>query len=475
MSAEILNREKILDYAKRLIEEGRLEKAIQEYKKIIHADPKDTRVKLRIAELHAKLKHVQEAIKIYQEVAILYVEEGFYLKAVTVYKNILRLNPSLVEINLRLAELYEKMGLAKDAIGQYQIVANTFEQRGMHNEALEIRKKIVVLDPHDVSNRVRLAEAYQCEGLEEDAINEYEKLIELFEREGRKERLLELYEKVLSHRPDKPEMLRKLLKMHFKQLRLKEAVRWIEECDAIVSKDPEMLSISAEVYAKLNQIETAKEKYRDLAELYRKNEDVDNALYSLERLLILAPDEEDEVRELVEAMRPGSFQQIKERASEERRRITEEEKHREELEEARKETAKKIAVDGANVTMSALSPEEVSELIKKAEAAKGLADAYKKMGLRKEAEEEYRRSLQIYRQVFVSNPYAKGVAVGMRELEALLGVGEETASIKDESGLKLKETEKMEPRIKKEETGTKVEEGTKPKDRGSGKKKISFV
>ena len=111
----ILNKEKILELARLFIEEGKYDKAIKEYEKILIADPADMRVKLRIAELYAKRKQIADAIRVYREVAKAYTHEGFYLKAVTVYKNVLKLNPSLIEVNEKLAELYEKMGLVGDA------------------------------------------------------------------------------------------------------------------------------------------------------------------------------------------------------------------------------------------------------------------------------------------------------------------------------------------------------------------------
>src|SRR3989338_3355868 len=110
----ILNKDKILDSAQQLVTQGKIDKAIREYEKILALDPKDMRVKLRIAELFVKRRQILQAIKIYQEVADSYTHDGFYLKAVTILKNILRLNPSLMEVNQNLADLYDKMGLNQD-------------------------------------------------------------------------------------------------------------------------------------------------------------------------------------------------------------------------------------------------------------------------------------------------------------------------------------------------------------------------
>ena len=40
---------------------------------------------------------------------------GFAVKAVAVYKQVLKINPELIDVHLRLAELYKDQGLVADA------------------------------------------------------------------------------------------------------------------------------------------------------------------------------------------------------------------------------------------------------------------------------------------------------------------------------------------------------------------------
>ena len=156
----ILNKEKLLEQAQAFVDEGKIDKAIREYEKILFSDVKDLRVKIRIAELYTKQKQSEQAIKLYREVALQYTDEGFYLKAVTVYKQILRLNPSLIEINEELAKLYERMGILGDAVRQYDIVANALDRRGDRERSLEIREKIVQLHPDDIASPTPISKIY---------------------------------------------------------------------------------------------------------------------------------------------------------------------------------------------------------------------------------------------------------------------------------------------------------------------------
>ena len=59
----------------------------------------------------------------YGKVAQFYSEQGFFLKAVAVYKQILKLDPNQMEVNVKLAELYAREGLSKEAISEFRRAA----------------------------------------------------------------------------------------------------------------------------------------------------------------------------------------------------------------------------------------------------------------------------------------------------------------------------------------------------------------
>ena len=308
----ILNKEKILEQARIFVEEGKYDRAIKEYEKILLADKSDMRVKLRIAELYVKRKQVNDAIRVYREVASVYSSEGFYLKAVTVNKNILRLNPSMIEINEQLAFLYEKMGLIDDAVRQYDIFASAIENKGEINKLLEVRKKIVDLKPDDGDARVKLAEIYQREGRGEEALDQYEEFAKRLEKSGGDEnRLIEMYEKILSHRENKGNMLRALVRIYYRRNETKKALKWLEFAKSIVAVDTELIGMQAEIYYKLNQIETARTKFLALSDLYKDGGDVKRAVETLARIAVLIPSEEDRVEKRVADIDPSAVSLFK--------------------------------------------------------------------------------------------------------------------------------------------------------------------
>ncbi len=405
----ILNREKILEQARLFVEEGKYDKAIKEYEKILLADPSDMRVKLRVAELHVKRKQVGDAIRVYRDVAAAYTGEGFYLKAVTVYKNILRLNPSMIEINEQLAELYEKMGLISDAVRQYDIFASALEHKGDIRRLMDIRKKIVELAPDDGSARVKLAELFQRQGRGEEAIDQYEEYARrLKEKGGDESRLVEIYEKILSHRTGREEMLRGLVRIYYQKGEIKKALKWLEYAKTLTPIDPELLNMQAEIYARLNQVETARSKYLNLSELHREHGDIDEAVKALARIAILIPGEEERVEKRAQEIGPDALPVFREFVA--KLRAEEKKKAEEEItevaEEAKEEKPPEVAPPSAPLKGKPKEAEWEKTVIvaqqadprkvKEAKSAYDLALLYRKIGLEDESKKELEKAARLY-------------------------------------------------------------------------------
>ncbi len=67
--------------------------------------PEDLRSQLKVAELYERLGQKKEAVQLYQKVAEAYAQDGFLLQAISINKIILRLEPSS-HADRRLAQLY---------------------------------------------------------------------------------------------------------------------------------------------------------------------------------------------------------------------------------------------------------------------------------------------------------------------------------------------------------------------------------
>src|SRR5512141_3307589 len=118
-----VDKNKVTAEATKLVQKGQYDKAIRAYEKILADDPKDVRFLLKIGELQQKKGDQRAAAETFGRVADAYGEQGFFLKAVAVYKQMLKLAPEDVRVSERLAQLYQQLGLVSDTMAQLQLIA----------------------------------------------------------------------------------------------------------------------------------------------------------------------------------------------------------------------------------------------------------------------------------------------------------------------------------------------------------------
>ncbi|MFQ5329485.1 MAG: tetratricopeptide repeat protein [Thermodesulfobacteriota bacterium] len=256
---------KIFDKAQKYIQKGYLDRAIDEYRKVLRAKPGDVSTRLRVGDLFVKIGKEDEAIEEYHEVARTLTQNGFYLKAIAVYKQILKLDPPNLDMRYRLAELYARQDLIADAISEYDILARHFESKGKREDTLNIIKKMLEIDKENVGIRLRLAEIYEQSGFQEDATFEFASAAERLIEDGK----IEKAEKLLLNLYNRGE----------KQLKV------LEGLGAVAKEKGER-----ELFLRYS---------RELIELYDKLGEVDKERELSTELLTLFPEESDVVADML--------------------------------------------------------------------------------------------------------------------------------------------------------------------------------
>ena len=92
--------------AQRALSRGECKKALECFQKHCAQDPKDLRSQVKVAELLERLGQSKESVQTYRKVAEAYAQDGFLLQAISISKIVLRIDPSLKNINDWLAQLY---------------------------------------------------------------------------------------------------------------------------------------------------------------------------------------------------------------------------------------------------------------------------------------------------------------------------------------------------------------------------------
>src|SRR5881227_4149138 len=109
-----VKRDKVIADAEKLVTKGKIETAIKEYERLLDDNPNDVNTLNRIGDLWVRINRNDEAVKVFTRIADHYSRDGFFLKAIAIYKKINKIDPARLEVYDRLADLYHKQGLTQD-------------------------------------------------------------------------------------------------------------------------------------------------------------------------------------------------------------------------------------------------------------------------------------------------------------------------------------------------------------------------
>jgi tetratricopeptide (TPR) repeat protein len=179
------SRQKLISNAERLVSRGKLQAAIDQYRKLLAENPDDTSTLNRVGDLYARLDQVDQAIDLFSQAADHFTQEGFFLKGIAIYKKIIRLDPARIESGAKLADLQRRQGLTTDARVQYQAVAKQYLQGSDTESAIRIYKDLVELEPTNPSHRLHLAELHQQSDQLPEAMAQFREIAGLMLSHGR--------------------------------------------------------------------------------------------------------------------------------------------------------------------------------------------------------------------------------------------------------------------------------------------------
>ncbi|MCA1593159.1 MAG: tetratricopeptide repeat protein [Acidobacteria bacterium] len=294
---------KVLRAAEKSLAQGRIPSAIQEYQRIVEADPSDFNALNTLGDLYNRIDKKEEAVACYRRVAEHYRGQGFALKAIAMYKKLTRFSPQDYELAMTLASLYEHQGLTTDARAQYLTAADAQMHAGKPREALEVMRRIADLDPSNTDIRLRLAQSYVKEKMPEPAADAYIAAGERLAARGDHEQALEAYTSALSLRPNSHDALHGMIAAHSVLGTADEAAEVLEELAAAAPGDLELRAMLARAYVEAENAPGAERAveylvvcessnytmFFDVARLYLQQGNQDQCTHLLRRIVELAP------------------------------------------------------------------------------------------------------------------------------------------------------------------------------------------
>jgi len=295
-----VDKAKILKDAQKFISKGQVDKAIAEYEKLVKSLPNDTNAHNSIGDLYLKKGKGDKAVEHFSKAAELLNKDGFTLKAIALYKKVLNINPEQVDVLMVMGRLNAERGMVGNANDNYLAAAAYFSKTGKRERVLDVYKTLCNLNPDNLHMQQKLAELFQAEGMENEAVAKFislaEKKVESGELTDARQvlknalgkgsersdymrvsamidieegRMSEALEKLGAARDSNPDNIKVLTLLGDLYMRTGEYEQAIDALKAILDKEPENTGIQKkliEISLKNGDFESAWDGYRGLVE-----------------------------------------------------------------------------------------------------------------------------------------------------------------------------------------------------------------
>ncbi|MFC1852850.1 tetratricopeptide repeat protein [candidate division CSSED10-310 bacterium] len=250
---------------KQFQESGQWDKVSLEYKRLTEFMPVDPEVRKQYAESLYKVNQGLSAVNEYIAAAKFYEDNSEFDKTVAVLKKALKIKPTMVDIQIRIGDLLAKIGKTGEAIERFKEISKNFSDRGSHDEALVINKKIINLQPDDLITHRKYAEILEKIGKMQQAVVEYKSLTKKVREKGLDIEALNLMKKIIDLDPTSIHIAHDIVYILLKTGQIDQAS---EEIKNLLQQFPD----SAKAYMFLGDILTEKgEKDRAIKAYLKSN------------------------------------------------------------------------------------------------------------------------------------------------------------------------------------------------------------
>ena len=276
------NKDKLLDSAQKNLMKKQYAKAIKDYAKVVELDPGDIRSRQKLAELYVRTNRSADAYEQYEAVAKYFSSNGFYTKAIAIYKQMQRLDPGQISIYSRLAELNQKQGLVGNAMAEYRHLVDYYERNELIADEIKILEKMRDLDPNNLNVRVKLAEVLTVNERKEEGFDELLSTLDVLDDRGDYDKCLKLYTMFLPHFPGNKQLQSGLADTFYKKEDYARGTTIIETLLKDKPGDPDLLRQLSKGYARSGNYLRAVETYRQLLQKDPSDLDIREALIQCE-------------------------------------------------------------------------------------------------------------------------------------------------------------------------------------------------
>ena len=237
-------RERIVQSAEKHLSRGKLDQALKDYLDLLRTNPNDAFVLNKAGDLCVRMGRPADAIAHFARIAESYSTDGFFLKAIAIFKKINKIDPTRLDIYERLAVLYTKQGLTQDARSHYLTLAEQSLKRNDIAGAISAFASIAAMDPTDLKIQARLGDLHRVAGQTALAVARYDAIAGMLQRSGAHDEALTFFRKALDLDPSDPGARMQIIRAHLAANDFQSAIAALE----IAPENAEILFLLGEAH-----------------------------------------------------------------------------------------------------------------------------------------------------------------------------------------------------------------------------------
>jgi tetratricopeptide (TPR) repeat protein len=187
-----IDRDATLKQAEKLLRQGKLDGAIEQYVRLLEEQPEDWNSINALGDLYLRAGKNGQAADQFIRIADHQFAEGFFPKSAALYKKALKVKPDDEHIFMQLAEIGERQGKFADAKFYLQKVAQQRQSRGEQRAAAECILRLGSLEGSDLESKIAAAKAAQSIGDAFRAVELLKEAANICDREKRRNESFQL-------------------------------------------------------------------------------------------------------------------------------------------------------------------------------------------------------------------------------------------------------------------------------------------
>ena len=135
-----------------------------------------------------------------------YVAHGLLTAAIEECMAVMELAPQYLDVHLLLGEIYVRQGKTEQAVAKYAVLVETYLANGRIDDAIATFRRILQLEPSNLTYRVKLIELLTRQGRTDEALVERIAAADAYLRMGYADRAIGEYEQALMAQPNNAQL-----------------------------------------------------------------------------------------------------------------------------------------------------------------------------------------------------------------------------------------------------------------------------